>query len=225
MTRLLMVPTAFAFLLGGPTLARAQRVSPRRREFWVAGAMAMAVTIPLDEQIREFAARHHSRVVDQIAIPVGHAGSPGYILPVIMAGALIPRALHDPATSNAVIDIGIAYATTTLGGFVARTVIGRHRPDETGRSAKFAPFRREHEWHSFPSGHVLAVMSLATGIAIKSDRPWVTTVSYGLASAVALQRLYEQKHWASDVVAATIVGVAASASTIRWREHVRERRD
>ena len=187
--------------------------------------MAMAVTMPLDEQIREFAARHHSQAVDQIAIPIGRVGSPSYILPVLAAGAVIPRVLHDPATSNAVIDVGVAYATTTVGGFVARTLIGRHRPDETGRSGKFAPLRRSHDWHSFPSGHVLGVMALATGISIKSDRPWVTILSYGLASTVSLQRLYEQKHWASDVVAGTMFGVAASASTIRWREHVRERRD
>ena len=80
-------------------------------------------------------------------------------------------------------------------------------------------------WHSFPSGHVLGVMSLATGISIKANRPWVTTTTFGLASLVAIQRLYEQKHWASDVVAGTMFGIAASASTIRWREHDRARHD
>lgn len=220
-----MIPAMFILCAGGSATANAQRVAPRRREFWAAGSLTLALAIPLDERIREFASQHHPAAMDQIAASVGRAGSPGYILPVLVAGAAIPRLLHDPATSNAVIDIGLGYAITSVGGELARMVIGRHRPDDTGKTTRFAPFHRGHEWHSFPSGHVLGVMSLATGISIKANRPWVAMTSYGLASVVGLQRLYEQKHWASDVVASTIFGIAASASTVRWREHQRTRSD
>ena len=68
---------------------------------------------------------------------------------------------------------------------------------------------------------MLGAVALATGISIKSDRPWVTSVTYGLASMVGLQRLYVGKHWASDVVAGTLLGIAVSATTVRWRERQR----
>ena len=84
--------------------------------------------------------------------------------------------------------------------------------------------RREHEWHSFPSGHVLRAMSLATGVAIKAHRPWASSVAYGLATVMGLQRIYTQQHWLSDVVAGTVLGVAASATTVHWRERQRGER-
>lgn len=225
MNRSVFVSALLALCSGATGTVHAQRLAPRRREFWITGAAVLAITIPLDERIREFAAQRHSPTLDGIATTVGDAGSPRFVLPVLLAGAAVPRLLGDAATSNAVIDIGLAYGTTSIAGMLAREMIGRHRPDSSGRIARFAPFHRGHEWHSFPSGHVLGVMSLATAIAIKADRPWATTLSFGLASLVGVQRLYEQKHWASDAVAGTIFGVAASAMTVRWRERHHSGRD
>ena len=225
MSRRFHVTAVMILSIGASRTGGAQRLAPRRREFWVAGALSLATVIPFDEKIREYFSGSHTPLLDRIATPVGRAGSPPFILPVLLAGAVVPRVLHDPATSNAVIDIGLGYVATSVGGSLARMVVGRHRPDSTGHTGRFSPFRREVAWHSFPSGHVLGVMSLATGISIKSNRPWVTTTTFGLASLVAIQRLYEQKHWATDVVAGTMFGIAASASTIRWREHERARPD
>jgi len=225
MSHRLHVTAMLVLSLGASRTVGAQRLAPRKREFWVAGTLSLAAVIPFDERIREYFSGTHTALLDHVATPVGDAGSPRFILPVLLAGAIVPRLLRDPATSNAVVDIGLGYVVTSVSGALARTVVGRHRPDSTGHTGRFSPFRREPAWHSFPSGHVLGVMSLATGIAIKSNRPWVTTTTFGLASLVAIQRLYEQKHWASDVVAGTMFGIAASASTIRWRERERARPD
>ena len=208
--------------LSAPARTGAQQVvSPRRRDFWIAGSLTVAATLPLDARIREFMATHQSVTIDRVARPIGERGSPRDILPVLVAGAVIPRLLGDPATSNNAIDIGLGYAVATGTGFILRRAIGRHRPDTSGRSLRFSPLHPGHEWHSFPSGHMLGAVALATGISIKSDRPWVTSVTYGLASMVGLQRLYVGKHWASDVVAGTLLGIAVSATTVRWRERQR----
>ena len=221
MTRALLLHAACLVCMTSPVVARAQRLSPRKREFWVAGSLTMAITLPLDERIREFAAHHQSAAVDRIAQPLDLAGRPRDILPVLVAGALVPRIVGDAATSNAALDIGVGYAVATTTGSLLRRAIGRHRPDTAGQSLKFSPLRRLHEWHSFPSGHVVGVMALATGISMKANRPWVTSVTYGMASMVGLQRIYNERHWASDVVAGTLFGIAVGASTVRWREHQR----
>ena len=63
--------------------------------------------------------------------------------------------------------------------------------------------------HSFPSGHSVSVFAIATVFASEySDYPWVGWVSYGLAGATALSRIYDNEHWASDVVAGSILGFA-----------------
>ena len=218
-TLALLLPVVAVARAGG-----AQRVAPRRREFWYASAAALTITIPLDERIREFAVRHQSATLHGIATTIGDAGAPHVVIPLLLAGAVVPRMLGDPATANALSDIAWGYATTLVAGTVARRVVGRHRPDSAGHPERFSPFHAGHEWHSFPSGHAIGVMALATGISIKANRPWVAITSYSLASLVGLQRLYDQKHWASDVIAGTVFGIAASASTVRWREHLRTKR-
>jgi membrane-associated phospholipid phosphatase len=61
-----------------------------------------------------------------------------------------------------------------------------------------------------------ALVALATGIALEAHRPWATTLAFGVAGAVALQRVYTQAHWASDVVGSTVLAIGASATTIDW---------
>ncbi|HST61860.1 MAG TPA: phosphatase PAP2 family protein, partial [Longimicrobium sp.] len=39
--------------------------------------------------------------------------------------------------------------------------------------------------------------------------------AYGGAAAVAWSRVYEDKHWASDVTAGAIIGIVAGRGTVR----------
>jgi membrane-associated phospholipid phosphatase len=59
-------------------------------------------------------------------------------------------------------------------------------------------------------------MALATGIALEAHRPWVTALVFGTAGAVAVQRVYTESHWASDVVGSTVLAIGASATTVDW---------
>ncbi|HPT86405.1 MAG TPA: phosphatase PAP2 family protein [Bacillota bacterium] len=60
---------------------------------------------------------------------------------------------------------------------------------------------------SFPSAHSAAAFATATVFAtVYKDRPWVPYVVYGLASMTALSRIYDDKHWASDVFVGSVIG-------------------
>ncbi len=212
---------AACFGILAPATLVAQSISPRSPRFYVTGAVLTAVTMPMDERIRELIWEHHPAAVDRIAKPLGDLGAPRVVYPVLLASAILPRLAGNRETSDAAIDIGLAYAASDVAGALLRKLIGRHRPDSSGNPRQFSPLRREHAWHSLPSGHAISVASLATGLSIKADRPWVNVASYTFAGLVDVQRIYERKHWASDVVAGSVLGIALTSATIRWRERHR----
>lgn len=205
----------------GSVRSGAQPVAPRSPKFWVTGIALTGALIPLDERIRELIWEHHPAALDRIARPIGNAGNPRTVYAVLVASAILPRLAGNNEVSNAALDVGLGYAVSMTAGTILRFAIGRHRPDSSGRALRFSHFRREHEWHSLPSGHAIGVAALATGLSIKANQPWVNVATYTFASVVDLQRVYERKHWASDIIAGSVLGIALSASTVRWRERHR----
>jgi len=67
---------------------------------------------------------------------------------------------------------------------------------------------------------VSASFSLAASISDEARKPWVTALTYGTASLVAWSRVYEDRHWTSDVAGGALIGIAASRYTIH-RLHAR----
>jgi len=86
---------------------------------------------------------------------------------------------------------------------------GRARPNNFGTT-------NPHQWdgpffngNSFFSGHTSSVFSVASVIAYRyRDTKWVPYVSYSLATLAGFQRIYNNRHWASDVLLGAAVGTA-----------------
>lgn len=92
-------------------------------------------------------------------------------------------------------------AVTTEG---LKYVFGRTRPADTQNGHRWAPFS---EKNAFPSGHATQSFAVATVVAHEfGDIPWVPWAAYGLAGAVSLSRVYDNRHWASDVFAGAAIG-------------------
>ncbi|MFA5328195.1 MAG: phosphatase PAP2 family protein [Prolixibacteraceae bacterium] len=87
---------------------------------------------------------------------------------------------------------------------IPKTLAGRQRPDVATDQFQFkGPFHG----NSFPSGHTTAVFSVASVIATQyRETKWVPVAAYSVASLVGLSRIYDNKHWLSDVVAGAAVG-------------------
>jgi len=65
------------------------------------------------------------------------------------------------------------------------------------------------EYTSFPSGHTSTAFALAALISsVYKDHVWVGIVSYTLATGVAWSRVYDNKHWPSDVFFGAALGFA-----------------
>jgi hypothetical protein len=91
--------------------------------------------------------------------------------------------------------------TAVLTGFFKHT-FGRHRPISNKGPYLFKPFSGGN---SFPSSHSSQAFSLATVLADEYGSP-VSIISYSIASLVALSRMREDLHWASDVFTGALLG-------------------
>jgi membrane-associated phospholipid phosphatase len=83
-------------------------------------------------------------------------------------------------------------------------IAGRQRPD-TGNN--HGDFWRHHSINtSFPSGHPMFAMSMATVVAHEYPKTWVKLLAYGTVATVIAGRLLAHDHWASDELVGTALG-------------------
>jgi membrane-associated phospholipid phosphatase len=83
-----------------------------------------------------------------------------------------------------------------LKGFV-----GRARPLSGETKDTFKPFwQGSSDYHSFPSGHTVMAFTTAYAIAKQFKSPWAKAGIYAVGIVPGVSRLWEGKHWLSDVV-------------------------
>jgi hypothetical protein len=81
---------------------------------------------------------------------------------------------------------------------------GRQRP---GEGNGYGDFGRHHNIDtSFPAGHPMFTIAMASVVAHEYPKPWVEVLSYGAAGAVMGGRLLGRDHWSSDVFLGAALG-------------------
>lgn len=99
-----------------------------------------------------------------------------------------------------------------LGVIMIKGIIGKKRPPGP---IEYKPFTLDSSYHAFPSGHTTTAFALATSISF--HYPKYSKLAYTLAALVGISRLYEDKHWFSDVVAGAGVGyISAKIVEYKW---------
>lgn len=219
---------ALALALGAPAPASAQVAPPppapvqapeppRRTVLWAGAAgTALAGAFLLDETVRREWGKGDPAEWEWLSDRLNPLGAPKYSVLGLGALYLGGRAAGSRPTSDAAWHTLAALAASGVVNGTVKYTVGRARPHRERGNTDFVPFNLEDHWQSFPSGHTTVVFSLAASVAEEADRPWVSALSYGTAALVGWSRIYEDKHWASDVVGGAVVGVAASKATLRW---------
>jgi len=152
-------------------------------------------------------------------------GQPGSI---IIAGAtyIYGRTGDSPRSAElglrTIESIGAAGLTT----LVIKGFAGRARPfitnDTDPHKYKFGRGFHDDDYTSFPSGHVTTAFAAASAVSQEISYLWPdashlwTPVLFTSASLVGVARIYEDKHWASDVVAGAAVGTIVSRVVVRY---------
>ena len=105
-------------------------------------------------------------------------------------------------------------------------IVGRARPfvstDSNPHLFHFGRGITNASYQSFPSGHATAAFAAAAAVTSESQRWWpqgiwiVAPAMYGGATLVGLSRMYNNAHWASDVVLGAGIGTFSGIKVVRY---------
>lgn len=210
-----------------------------RSSAWIAGgtvvgtAALMFADPAITEEFRD-PGPQGSRFLQDAARDFDWIGDPGT---VILAAAMYGsgRLTHHPVLAELGLRSAEALAISGAVTQLIKGLAGRDRPylnesdaDNFRLGAGFGGGGHT----SFPSGHATAAFAVASVIASESSFRWphashfVQPMVYGLATSVALARVYGAHHWASDVVAGAGIGTLTGLSVVRYhRMHPHSRLD
>jgi undecaprenyl-diphosphatase len=178
--------------------------------------LSIAASAAADPELREWILARHSRSLDHLAKAVNPLGTAHLLVPAMVltyAGGFLA---HNESLQAGTINTAAAYVTVDVVESLLKPVVGRQRPHVAGNSHRFHAFTTNGDWHSFPSAHVAHITAIATAVAVQAQSSRVSAVCAGVTAIVALDRVYEDQHWASDVVATAALSSMVSGATLRW---------
>ena len=166
---------------------------------WLGGGIVLASSL-LDRRLADWADNHQSRRWNKL-------GKLANNVPLLLAagtGMLWWGMGGDSASETAW--TAIKSAALTWGAEELLTIaVNRAPPDANLGAAHFDPLGKGSAKGSFPSSHMGAAFALVTPFAQKYNAPWL----YAVAGATALGRIQQRQHFASDVVAGSLIGYVA----------------
>ena len=198
---------------------------------FVVGTVAMR---PFDEYFAEhlqtkFA--QQNRFFEGTATTVRTIAEPGAF---IIGGTLY--VLGRASKQRDMADLGLHGTEAVIVGSVVagvlKNVFGRARPfvkpekDSIQFDANNWQFgrglRKGDSYRSFPSGHSVAAFAAAAAVVNESSRWWpgyqwlMGTAMFGGAGLVGVSRMYDNRHWASDVMMGAAIGTFAGNKVVRY---------
>jgi membrane-associated phospholipid phosphatase len=215
--------------------AQADTIGPPRPLFTygdlaLAGGVALVTTIakPFDDyfagRLQDSATQANSKL-QNLAKFVRTTATPGsYYIGGTMW--VVGRLAHNERLA----DVGLHGTEALVVGELVATVIkgtvGRQRPSVHPRDASsyqlFRGFKKNDEYRSFPSGHTTSAFAAAAAVTSETSRFWpggvwlIGPALYGGAALAGVSRMYNNRHWASDVLVGAGVGTFAGLKVVRY---------
>ena len=220
--------------------------SPQRSLFtWNDAALAGAFTIatiairPLDKQAQtalQQPDRQKNRAFKKAALGFREIAAPGAVIIGISMYATGRLANNDHLAELGLHGTEALFIGEGVGA-VLKDFFGRARPfvDTVANPDNWQlmrGFRAGDQYRSFPSGHTVAGFAAAAAVTAETSRWWPNTTyvigpaMYGGAALIGLARMYENRHWASDVIMGAAIGTFAGMKVVRYhRTHPGNRVD
>jgi hypothetical protein len=108
------------------------------------------------------------------------------------------------------IDLLSSGILTVFSTYILKVIFGRSRPYLTDNQYEFNWLEFKDDKLSFPSGHTSLAFSFSTIMAEQSKNFLWKTLWFSSAGLVAFSRMYNNKHWFSDVLMGAIIGYFTS---------------
>ena len=177
-----------------------------------------------DSEVRSWTLNNQKEALQsatKIVEPFGNRLPPVLITGMYLTGLITGnRKLEHSSLSIAravIISTGLYTAT--------KSIIRRQRPVRTDDPYLFSwPFSSVG-YTSFPSGHSNTVFAVATAFALEyKEHKWVPWVVYPIATLTAIARIYENRHWTSDVLVGASFGHFITRAVYRAEEKRKQER-
>lgn len=159
-----------------------------------------------DQPVADFFQSHQDKNLDYTSSNIfEHFGAEHSIL--VMSGIYTYGwlAKNNRSKSTALLALE-SFALASLVTRVPKLLAGRQRPDNW---QGYGPYQFEGPFHgvSFPSGHTTASFAVASVIATQyRDHKWIPITAYSVATLAGLSRVYDNRHWVSDVFMGAVIG-------------------
>ena len=172
----------------------------------LAVAGAVGITYIFDDDIRTKLAGSKSKGLDKatdagtmIGDPLLHIG----IAAAVYGGGILANSPRWKETGEMLGEAIILADATTV---VLKESFGRARPFVNGDKGSFKSAQFTSDYDSLPSMHTSSSFAMASVMAAKSESMATKAAYYSAATFVGFSRLYQDKHWASDVVLGAAIG-------------------
>jgi len=204
----------YADLLWNDT--RAILTAPARwnEDDWTTAGLAAAAiggTAAFDKTIKDHVQAHRTSGEDRFMKQFQNLGSSWSF--GVLAGFEVWGEVGGDTTAKAVALDGLTASIVGPGLIVTsvKYAVGRVRPRSATQTFQFKAFSGNQ---SFPSGQGAQAFAVATTIAEHYPAWWVQGLCYGSAAAVGFARIEQNGHFASDVVAGSILGWSVARAIV-----------
>ncbi len=178
----------------------AKHLPSRQNLFWLGVGSGLALAAhPFDDNVQRFMVDNHTaKNIFEAGAVLGQAPT---LLGAAAAIYATGRLRDQPKVSHIGMDLIQALALSAGMTQVLKTATRRERPDGSSRN-------------SFPSGHASGTFAFAT--ALERHLGWRFAVpAYAFSSYVAISRLPANRHWLSDAIFGSAVGIIAGRTVTR----------
>jgi membrane-associated phospholipid phosphatase len=167
---------------------------------------AVGLTYVFDKNIHDKLEASKGKSLDKAADAGSQAGNPIYHLgfaALVYGGAI---AADSPKWKEVGEMMGESLILTDASTLLLKEATGRGRPYATQSKGDFRPFQFKNNFDSFPSMHTASSFALASVLAATSESFTLKAAYYSAATFVGFSRLYQNQHWASDVIMGAALG-------------------
>lgn len=167
---------------------------------------AVGLTYVFDGDIRSKLQANKSKGLDRATDVGNFIGNP--FLHLGIAGAIYGGgALADSTRWQETGEmLGEALILADASTFLLKEATGRARPFVNGDKGSFRPFNFQTDYDSLPSMHTSSSFAMASVMAATTESVPAKLLYYSTAAFVGFSRIYQDKHWASDIVLSAAIG-------------------
>lgn len=171
----------------------------------IAGATGL-VMLTLDEPVQQIMIHNQEEALktsSEIFYPLGNR-----FPPLLLTGMYVTSLItNNRRMEHATLSVAKSLAISTVFYTASKSLIRRQRPTRTEDPYDFVPPFTNKGYTSFPSGHTNTAFAVATAFSLEyNDKKWVPWIAYSLATLTAVSRVYDNRHWFSDIIIGASVG-------------------